>query len=243
MSTGATNPVIGRAINRLVREGELSEQEGELVLRAVRQLEGPGERVASSGAQPVEEDWHATVLAGGELVDVNLGIYRDDGTENPPITENPPGSKVPPVTENPPQVVVDVGAVETPGGLGVVVGTLIHTAEGTVAIENVQVGDSVRTAGGTARVATKSVHDDEPTVRIGFSDGSTLLAAGSHRFQLSDGNLVEPHELRPGLTLSTASGDDIQVTKVQARTRRLYRLHLEGDEPYRVGPAGVLMHG
>jgi len=87
--------------------------------------------------------------------------------------------------------------------------TLVWTERGVVRIADIVVGDRVALPdGGTTRVrATRTTRS--PSVKLHFSDGTSVIASRDHRFQRSDGSLVEAGNM--------LVGDPIRTRPVRAR--------------------------
>jgi len=100
--------------------------------------------------------------------------------------------------------------------------TLVWTERGVVRIADIVVGDRVALPdGGTTRVrATRRTRS--PSVRVSFSDSTSVIASRDHRFQRDDGSLVEAALLRVGETLRTRGQE--RDYKLGARIARLDQL-------------------
>jgi hypothetical protein len=109
-------------------------------------------------------------------------------------------------------------------------------------IERLQPGDAVAARGSSRPITRVLVHTDEPSVTVMLADGTSFSGAGRHRFELAGGDLVSADQLAVGTRLRAARGEEVEVVGIELRTRRLYRLQVEGDEPYHVGDAGITVH-
>ncbi len=81
--------------------------------------------------------------------------------------------------------------------------TLVWTERGTVRIAEIVEGDRVALPdGGTTRVrATRETRS--PSVKLHFSDGTSVIASRDHRFQRIDGLLVEAGQMKVGEAVRT----------------------------------------
>lgn len=82
--------------------------------------------------------------------------------------------------------------------------TPVWTTRGVVPLGEVQVGDRVATPRGqlVSVLAKRSTRSE--TLRIGLSDGTSLMASPDHRVVLASGAEVEAKVLRPGSLMKTA---------------------------------------
>lgn len=146
------------------------------------------------------------------------------------------------------------GACGVPGGQCFVAGTPVLTPDGTVPIEEIEIGDLVLsrdpTTGETtykrvvwlkdphqAAVLSLSLADDE-------GDEDTLQVTGEHPFWVRGRGWVPAGELAPGDEIYTAHGGWLRVgssTWAQARAT-VYNFEVEDFHTYFVGESGAWVH-
>jgi RHS repeat-associated protein len=132
--------------------------------------------------------------------------------------------------------------------------TMIHSERGLVPIEEVQVGDRVRSRNeetgdeGYRSVVRTSVTLDQPTLELQFIGGSreteTLEATLAHPFWVVNRGWVAARDLRPGDEVYTSQGGSARISR-NVRTERattVYNLEVEEFHTYFVGDAGLWVH-
>ncbi len=135
-------------------------------------------------------------------------------------------------------------------------GTLVQTDHGSVAIEDLKVGDKVL----AENPATKQVEAEpvqalivkpvSPLLALHLSDGSTIKVTANHPFFVDTGpgskhaDWVEAGKLRVGDTLRTEAGKDVTILAIDehAGYAVVYTLTVAADHDYFVGLARVLVH-
>jgi DNA modification methylase len=81
--------------------------------------------------------------------------------------------------------------------------TLVWTSRGVVKIAEIVVGDRVALPDGGTTAVRATRRTRSPSVRLQFSDGTSVIASRDHRFQRADGTLVEAREMRVGDAVRT----------------------------------------
>ena len=176
------------------------------------------------------------INAGMQKANINNNLFAADGTlvPPPPITTDPPPPVDPPVYQNPNTTTSTTQQQDT-GGACFVGGTRIQVPNGIEYIENIEVGDVVK----SFDVGTSSVVNSKVTETYVHSDRYYMIINGIikttsvHPFY-SDGNWIEAGDLSIGdkilhvdglvHTIKTIELSDTQVT--------VYNFEVDGTHNY-----------
>ena len=129
-------------------------------------------------------------------------------------------------------------------------GTLIDTPGGSVAIEELEVGDVVWSydlvsgARVPARVTTTFQAEDQPMQRLVLGNGNELWVTSEHPFYV-DGEWVEAGELTAGVELFYQEAGELQAIELRELASSsvrgtVYNIEVEGHHNFFAG--GVLVH-
>jgi hypothetical protein len=144
-------------------------------------------------------------------------------------------------------------ACSRPDGSCFAAGTLVHTAQGPLAIERVATGDLIWSRSEQTgevqlrRVTRRFVTPDQPVQRLAFeaADGAleTLTVTPEHPFWTGHG-WVAAGELQPDDRVLLRSGDEVSVRGAEALAERItvYNFEVEGFHTYFVGAEGLWVH-
>ena len=184
------------------------------------------------------------INAGMQKANINNNLFAADGTlvPPPPITTDPPPPVDPPVYQNPNTTTSTTQQQDT-GGACFVGGTRIQVPNGIEYIENIEVGDVVK----SFDVGTSSVVNSKVTETYVHSDREYMILNGIikttsvHPFY-SDGKWIEAGDLTVGdkilhvdglvHTIKTIELSDTQVT--------VYNFEVDGSHNYFA--EGYLVH-
>jgi RHS repeat-associated protein len=127
--------------------------------------------------------------------------------------------------------------------------TPVATAEGSVPIAEIEVGDEVLAAEPeTARVSERTVtatHEHlDPVVGVVVIDGESIETTPEHRFYTVESGWVEAGDLRVGEHVRSASGSEGVVGSLtwQSTPATMYDLTVEVDHSFFVGEGQWLVH-
>ena len=132
-----------------------------------------------------------------------------------------------------------------------VVGTLILTATGLRAIENIRAGDRVLAtdpeSGVTEEKAVVETYVRETGQLVHLWVGGELISTTpNHPFWVRGRGFVSAGELQAGEELLTAAGEGCRIENVRQEIvespERVYNFQVEGFHTYHVGSIGVLVH-
>jgi DNA modification methylase len=93
--------------------------------------------------------------------------------------------------------------------------TLVWTRRGVVKIAEIVVGDRVALPDGGTTAVRATRRTRSPSVRLQFSDGTSVIASRDHRFQRADGTLVEAGEMKAGDAVRTRPVREEPVDRVR----------------------------
>jgi hypothetical protein len=127
-------------------------------------------------------------------------------------------------------------------------GTVVHTSAGLVPIEKVQVGDlvlsqDVETAELTLKpVLMTTVRPPKSTIKMVTSQG-TIEATAGHLWWACGLGWMKTRDLKPGMTLRTATGSSIlESLEVNPTPQTTHNLVVDGFHTYFVGQERVLSY-
>jgi hypothetical protein len=132
-----------------------------------------------------------------------------------------------------------------------VAGTPVWMSDGTLkSIENVKVGESVLSKNeNTGEIASKevsrvSIKSNITTLKLIFSDGSSIETTHEHPFYEKGKGFVKAGELGLGSSIVTRAGPSLSVTNIQRdiRSTTVYNLTVSDHHTYFVGESGVWVH-
>lgn len=90
-------------------------------------------------------------------------------------------------------------------------GSLVHTPNGYLPVEDIKEGDLITTIEGIARpIQTIETHTNLDVYKVTFTDGSEQIATAQHQFYVLDGKFVKPKCVKD-LTL----GDKVKIATAQ----------------------------
>ena len=132
-----------------------------------------------------------------------------------------------------------------------VAGTLVQTADGTAAIETIEVGDYVwawdelRNDVSLKRVLETYVNETDELVHV-FVNGEEIVTTPSHPFYSPVKGWTDAVHLRAGDILVLVNGEYVVVEKVQHELLenpvKVYNFQVEDYHTYYVAESGVLVH-
>ncbi len=132
-----------------------------------------------------------------------------------------------------------------------VAGTLVQTADGTAAIETIEVGDYVwawdelRNDVSLKRVLETYVNETDELVHV-FVNGEEIVTTPSHPFYSPVKGWTDAVHLRAGDILVLVNGEYVVVEKVQhellEKPVKVYNFQVEDYHTYYVAESGVLVH-
>ena len=153
------------------------------------------------------------------------------------------------------QITVNAIAIFTAGAASAlkcfVAGTMILTAAGLVAIENIKAGDRVTsTNSDTFEVAEKTVLETyirETTELVHLTINSELIKTTfEHPFYVKDAGFVNAGELVVGNEVLASSGNVLVVENIKVEITdeptKVYNFQVDDFHTYHVGDNGVLVH-
>ncbi|GAB5402414.1 MAG: hypothetical protein Aurels2KO_06450 [Aureliella sp.] len=127
-------------------------------------------------------------------------------------------------------------------------GTLVQTSTGLVPIEKIKIGDMVLSQDvETAELALKpvlltTIRPPKTTIKI-KTGSDTIEATGGHLWWVSGKGWVKTRDLKPSMTLHTATGTvEIESLAFNPSAQRTYNLVVDGMHTYFVGPHRVLSY-
>ena len=130
-------------------------------------------------------------------------------------------------------------------------GTLVQTADGTAAIETIEVGDYVwawdelRNDVSLKRVLETYVNETDELVHV-FVNGEEIITTPSHPFYSPVKGWTDAVHLRAGDILVLVNGEYVVVEKVQHELLenpvKVYNFQVEDYHTYYVAESGVLVH-
>ena len=130
-------------------------------------------------------------------------------------------------------------------------GTLVQTADGTAAIETIEVGDYVwawdelRNDVSLKRVLETYVNETDELVHV-FVNGEEIVTTPSHPFYSPVKGWTDAVHLRAGDILVLVNGEYVVVEKVQHELLenpvKVYNFQVEDYHTYYVRESGVLVH-
>jgi hypothetical protein len=147
----------------------------------------------------------------------------------------------------------DARTVDQAGGC-FVAGTLVHTKNGLVPIEQLQAGDFVLSQpelkGEQAyrRINDTFVFEDKSIFEVVCQDGhgrsESLLATPNHPFWVKEIGWTGAEYLEAGQVLELSDGRNAQITSVRdtGETQRVFNFEVDGFHTYYVGKLGVWVH-
>jgi hypothetical protein len=130
-------------------------------------------------------------------------------------------------------------------------GTLVHTQNGLVAIENLKIGDKVLSYNlKTKQTEFKSIintHNNftEKYVSIYTSNADAIQATGAHLFYVYDTHIWMPaRELKQGMNLMDTHGQAVIILEIKTidATQSTFNLEVADNNNYFVGTNGILTH-
>ncbi len=132
-----------------------------------------------------------------------------------------------------------------------VAGTLVQTADGTAAIETIEVGDYVwawdelRNDVALKRVLETYVNETDELVHV-FVNGEEIVTTPSHPFYSPVKGWTDAVHLRAGDILVLVNGEYVVVEKVQHELLenpvKVYNFQVEDYHTYYIAESGVLVH-
>ena len=153
------------------------------------------------------------------------------------------------------QITVNAIAIFTAGAASAlkcfVAGTMILTAAGLVAIENIKAGDRVTsTNSDTFEVAEKTVLETyirETTELVHLTiNGGLIKTTFEHLFYLKDTGFVKAGSLEAGNEVLDSSGNVLLVENIKVEITdeptKVYKFKVDDFHTYHVGDNGVLVH-
>lgn len=128
-------------------------------------------------------------------------------------------------------------------------GTQVKTINGYVNIEDIKIGDEVATYNEKNGESTYSkvqqiYHNKVDLLYDIYYNNDCLSATAGHKFYV-DGAWVDAENIKPGQKLTTSSGKEIVVKKVEKRevdSLDVYNLNVNSTHTYYVGKDEVLTH-
>jgi hypothetical protein len=256
------------AVNALIQKGSLTNAGGELVLQALQNKQNtPQEKsgfqqtvsTLSSGGTKygAVASVFSQLLQMGDIslassLAAALGGWHSGpmpiGTSGP----TPIGTSGPtPIGTSGPTPIGNIVALPgvdkgDPFELGWDAGTPVLLASGSFApIEKIQAGDVVAALDektGTirsSRVVSNKVASQQPVFTVTLSDGGIIRGAGKASFHVGERGFNTAEQLKTGSKLAAHGGKAVQVSRIDAATRRFYRLQLADAATYFVGESKV----
>ncbi len=149
------------------------------------------------------------------------------------------------------QFICDIKSSVKGGTYCFVAGTQIHTAEGTVAIEDIQPGDYVLSfneeTGETAykRVVQLFRNTTEELAHVQVEGTEEILCTPGHKFYV-EGEWISAEDLEQGDILTIADGTTLEVISVTVEKLEtpvnIYNFEVEDWHNHYVADSGVLVH-
>jgi hypothetical protein len=132
-----------------------------------------------------------------------------------------------------------------------VAGTMILTAAGVIAIENIKAGDKVISTNpetketGEKTVLQAFVNDSSDLVHITVN-GEEIVSTPMHKFYVPNSGWIPASALKAGTTLVLANGSYADVESIRAERLKepvkVYNFEVADWHTYYVGEVGVLVH-
>lgn len=129
-------------------------------------------------------------------------------------------------------------------------GTFIHTPDGLIAVDDLEVGDKVLTMNTNRMALVESevlkIHEHQDhEVLILVAGDENIVATPEHPFYLPDqGEYLRLGSLEVGYNLRAKNGDLVPVQSIIPMPQRetVYNITVEGEHNFFVGPQGILVH-
>ena len=184
------------------------------------------------------------INAGMQKANINNNLFAADGTlvPPPPITTDPPPPVDPPVYQNPNTTTSTTQQQDT-GGACFVGGTRIQVPNGIEYIENIEVGDVVK----SFDVGTSSVVNSKVTETYVHSDRYYMIINGIikttsvHPFY-SDGNWIEAGDLSIGDKILHVDGLVHTIKTIELSDTQVTVYNFEVDGTHNYFAEGYLVH-
>ena len=182
------------------------------------------------------------INAGMQKANINNNFFAADGTLVPPIPDSPPPPVDPPVYQNPNTTTSTTQQQDT-GGACFVGGTRIQVPNGIEYIENIEVGDVVK----SFDVGTSSVVNSKVTETYVHSDRYYMIINGIikttsvHPFY-SDGKWIEAGDLSIGDKILHVDGLVHTIKTIELSNEQVTVYNFEVDGTHNYFAEGYLVH-